>query len=327
MNENLSLHRSRNLLRIILASCLFMSFSFTLLLAQEITVSGTVSNSEDGSPLPGVNVHISGTSTGSITSIDGQYTLTVPGAGTNLVFSFVGFLTKEVRVGNQTVINVAMSPDSTHLSDIVVTALGVERDKREIPYAAQNVETANFSRARELNVVNSLQGRVAGMDLIRSSSGLGSATRVVLRGNRSIAGNNQPLYIVDGVPIQNGTWSILPYYRYIQYYWSSPDSENGGLQGGDGISNINPDDIVSITVLKSPNAAALYGSRAANGAIVITTRKGVAGRGIGVEFNTNSSIDKALILTRYQHVYGQGWDGVYYPYSEISWGLKWMGRW
>lgn len=142
----------------------------------------------------------------------------------------------------------------------------------------------------------------------------------------SIDGNNQPLYIVDGVPIQNGTWSILPYYRYIQYYWSSPDSENGGLQGGDGISNINPDDIVSITVLKSPNAAALYGSRAANGAIVITTRKGVAGRGIGVEFNTNSSIDKALILTRYQHVYGQGWDGVYYPFSEISWGPKMDGQ-
>ncbi|MEN8230274.1 MAG: SusC/RagA family TonB-linked outer membrane protein [Bacteroidota bacterium] len=214
---------------------------------------------------------------------------------------------------SDSVINVVKSSDMNQVSEVVVTAQGVERTKREIPYAVQAVETESFSLARELNVINSLQGRVAGMDLIRTSSGLSSASRVVLRGNRSIVGNNQPLYIVDGVPIHNSSFSV-------------PISDNGGVQGGDGISNINPDDIESITVLKGPNATALYGSRASNGAIVITTRKGIIRKGIGVEFNTHTSMEEAMLLYKFQHVYGQGAGGNYVKTSELGWGPKMEGQ-
>ena len=189
------------------------------------------------------------------------------------------------------VIDGVMESGLTAMDEVVVTSLGIKRDKRRITYSAQNVSTDELSVARELNVANSLQGRVAGIDVIRSSSGLGSATRVVLRGNRSIVGNNQPLYILDGVPINNTAWGV-------------PSSDRGGVQGGDGISNINPEDIESMTVLKGANAAALYGSRASNGAIVITTRKGVARKGIGVEFNTHTSMEEAMLLYKFQHVYG-----------------------
>ena len=151
------------------------------------------------------------------------------------------------------------------------------------------------------------------MDVTKSSAGVGSATRIVLRGNRSIAGNNQPLYIVDGVPIQN-------------FAWGTPTSENGGLQRQDGISDINPDDIASITVLKGPSATALYGSRANNGAIVIQTRRGSIKKGIGVEFNTNWSMDKAMILTKFQNEYGQGNGGAYIGNSEEGWGARMTGQ-
>ncbi|MEN8230277.1 MAG: SusC/RagA family TonB-linked outer membrane protein [Bacteroidota bacterium] len=242
------------------------------------------------------------------------------------VFGFT-LLSAQEAAGSDSLINEVKSPDKNQVSEVVVTALGIERDSRKIPYAIQSVETENFSQARELNVINSLQGRVAGMDLIRSSSGLASASRVLLRGNRSIVGNNQPLYIVDGVPFQNGTWSTAvsnysPWYRPL----SAPNSDIGGVQGGDGICNINPDDIESITVLKGANAAALYGSRASNGAIVITTRKGIIKKGIGVEFNTHASLEEAMLVYKFQHVYGQGSNGVYDPHAIWEWGPKMEGQ-
>jgi TonB-linked SusC/RagA family outer membrane protein len=237
----------------------------------------------------------------------------VPADATNLVYSFVGFRSQVIAIGNRSAIDIQMEEDITALDEIVVTAFGMEREKKAITYSAQNVETENLAKARELNVVNSLAGRVAGLDLTKSSAGVGSASRVILRGNRSIAGNNQPLYIVDGSPIQNNASS-------------NPRAENGGYQGGDGISDINPDDIESITVLKGPNATALYGARAANGAIVITTKKGAVNQGIGVIFNTNASIDKALILTNFQNVYGQGSKETYVKNAERSWGPKMTGQ-
>ncbi len=291
-----------------------ISLLFTgTLLAQELTVSGTVTSGEDGSPIPGVNVIIKGTSTGTATDLEGKYTIKVPGPETSLLFSYIGFITEEVQVGNSTVLDVVLEPDITQLSEVVVTSLGIKKEKREITYAAQNVKTKDLVEARESNVMNSLQGKVAGMDIIKSNNGPGSATRVVLRGNRSISGNNQPLYIVDGVPINNSTWS-------------SNTNENGGWQGSDGISNINPDDIASITVLKGPNATALYGSRAANGAVIITTKQGSARKGIGVQFNSNTSMEKPLILTKFQKVYGQGSKGVYSPSGELAWGPKMEGQ-
>lgn len=288
-------------------------FSVTSVLAQEVTVTGTVTDQQDGSLLPGVNILIEGTLTGTTTDAQGNYTIRVPGAETILNFTYVGYVTRQERVGNRSVIDITMSQDITQLSEVVVTSLGIEREKKEISYAAQNVSTDEIAEARELNVINSLSGKVAGLDVVRSSAGVGSASRVVLRGNRSIAGNNQPLYIVDGVPISN-------------FSWGTPDSENGGVQQGDGIGNINPDDIATVTVLKGPNATALYGSRANNGAIVITTKQGVARKGIGVEFNSNVSMDKALILTKFQNVYGQGNGGTYIGNSEEGWGPRMEGQ-
>ena len=281
--------------------------------AQQRTVTGTVTSSANDLPLPGVNVIVQGAATGTITNTEGWFSLDISAGDVSLQFSFIGYTSQVVEVGTSTVVDVSMKLSLTAIDEVVVTSLGIKREKRRITYSAQNVETDNIVQARELNVANSLQGKVAGLDVIKSSSGVGSASRVVLRGNRFITGNNQPLYIVDGVPVQN-------------FSWGTPNIEYGGLQGGDGISNINPDDIASITVLKGPNATALYGARANNGAIVLTTRRGSAGKGIGVEFNTNLSMDKALILTRFQDVYGQGNGGTYLQNSEEEWGPKMEGQ-
>jgi TonB-linked SusC/RagA family outer membrane protein len=273
--------------------------------AQQRTVTGTVRSDGDGLPLPGANVAVQGTFTGTITDLNGYYSLQIPDGDVSLQFSYIGFTPQLIPVGSSTVIDVMMAPSLSAIDEVVITSLGITREKKRITYSAQNVEAEKISQARELNPVNSLQGKVAGLDIIRSNSGVGSATRVLIRGNRSIAGNNQPLYIVDGVPFSNHSWG-----------------RTYGVQWEDGIGNLNPDDIATVTVLKGPNATALYGARASNGAVVITTKKGLTGKGIGVEFNTNFSMDKALILTRYQHVYGQGNGGVYIKNSEHGWGAK-----
>src|SRR5688500_4817385 len=185
-----------------------------------------------------------------------------------------------------------MSEDTRELGEVVVTAFGLEREKKSLTYTTQEVQTRELSQARELNVVNSLSGKVAGLSIGRTGSGVGAPSRVLLRGNRSIAGDSQPLYIVDGVPAGS-------------------------------ITNLNPDDIESINVLKGPNAAALYGNRANNGAIIVTTKKGTQGFSINV--NTSMMFDQPLLLTKYQYEYGQGLGGNYLPASEYSWGPRMDG--
>jgi TonB-linked SusC/RagA family outer membrane protein len=319
--------RIRFVKQLLVSASLLLTFN-VVAFSQQRTVTGTVTSSNDGLPLIGVNVIIQGTTTGAITDLEGHYSLDISGGEISLQFSYIGYETRIISVGNSTVINVQLVPSLLELDEVVITSLGIPREKKRITYAAQNVETDNISLARELNVANSLQGRVAGMDVIKSSAGVGSATRIVLRGIRSMANNNQPLYIVDGVPIQNFTWSG-PFFSDPNYNVlpkRTPDSEAGGVQSQDGIGNLNPDDIASITVLKGPNAVAVYGSRAANGAVVITTRQGAAREGIGVEFNTNCSVDRALVLTNYQQVYGQGNGGEYFKDSEEGWGPKMEGQ-
>lgn len=291
----------------------FMLFLSTVSFAQQRTITGTVTSSDDNLSLPGVNVFVQGTTTGTITDLDGKYTINVPGDDAVLQFSFIGYNTELVTVGSNSVIDMVLTASLVSLDEVVITSLGIAKEKKRITYSAQNVATDDLATARELNVANSMQGRIAGMDVTKSSSGVGGATRIVLRGNRSIAGNNQPLYIVDGVPIQN-------------FAWGTPSAEGGGVQRQDGISDINPDDIASITVLKGPSATALYGSRANNGAIVIATKQGSIQKGIGVEFNTNWSMDKAMILTKFQNEYGQGNGGVYVKTSEEGWGAKMNGQ-
>lgn len=263
-------------------------------MAQERTVTGTVTDGDANAPLPGVSVLVQGTSTGTVTDIDGKYSISVPSTGTTLVFSFLGYARQELPLGNSNVINVTLTPEDATLSEVVVTAFGLEREKKSLTYTTQDVGTRELSEARELNVMNSLSGKVAGLSITRAGSGVGAPTRVVLRGNRSISGDSQPLYIVDGVPAA-------------------------------GIETLNPDDIESINVLKGPNAAALYGSRANNGAIVVNTKKGASGR-LNVNVNTSFMFDDPILLTNFQNIYGQGSNGNYSPGSEFSWGPRMDGQ-
>ena len=267
----------RNVLRQCCLSALFLFAAAAGAWAQERTISGKVTSTEYSEPLPGVNVILKGTTQGTVTDIEGDYSLSVPdGAGT-LVFSFIGLESKEVAIGNQSTLNVSMSEDAQQLSEVVVTALGVEREERSLGYAVQEVKGEEFTQARETNVVNSLAGKVAGVQISGASGNIGGSSRILLRGINSISGDNQPLFVVDGTPIDNSNFN-------------SKDTQrgDGGRDYGNAIQDLNPDDIESISVLKGPSAAALYGSRASNGVILITTKKGTARKGIGVEINSRS---------------------------------------
>ena len=229
---------------------LFVAFMFIFVLfgsafAQERTITGTVNSAADGSSLPGVNVVVKGTSIGTITDANGRYSITVPSDAQTLAFSFVGMQTQEVNIGNSTVIDISMEVGVEALDEVIVTSLGIEREKKALGFSAQELEQEDLSSARELNVAHYLRGKVAGVQVANTSSGSGGSSVVTIRGNSSLTGSNQPLYVVDGVPITN--------YGH----------ETGGMWGdqdyGDGIGAINPEDVESMTVLKGPNASALYG--------------------------------------------------------------------
>ncbi|RYF22279.1 MAG: SusC/RagA family TonB-linked outer membrane protein [Flavobacteriales bacterium] len=287
-------------------------FGFQNLQAQT-TVKGTITDATSGIPIPGANVVVKGTKTSVSTDFDGKYSINVPSQSAVLVFSYVGSGTKEFPVGTQTTLNVSLGADTHQLGEVVVTALGIKREKKAVTYSAQNITVDEISQARSLNVANSLSGKVAGLNYSTTSNGVGSSSRITLRGNRSLNGNNQPLYVVDGVPISNGSTN------------TNPDIDTGGTTQPDGISNINPEDIASMTVLKGPSAAALYGNRASNGVIIITTKSGKAGK-TSVSLSSNFMASTAYNLTNFQNQYGQGDGGVYNPISVSSWGGKLDGR-
>jgi TonB-linked SusC/RagA family outer membrane protein len=276
---------------------------------QSKTVSG-VATDEQRIPLPGVSVTVKGTKTATQTNADGQFKIQAA-ASDQLIFSFIGFESKTLTIGNSSVFNVALQSSTIGLKDVVVTALGITKNKRNLTYATQTVAVEDLTKARDLNVANSLSGKVAGIDISRSSSGLGGSTRVTLRGDRSINGNNQALYVVDGIPIDNSG--------------GGPAQVGGGRDLGDGISSINPDDIDSINVLKGASATALYGSRAANGAIIITTKKGSSKKGIGVNYNVGFQMDTPNFLQKSQNEFGQGNLGNYNKSAEQSWGPRLNG--
>ncbi len=293
-----------------------------LLLAQtglaQVTVQGTVTDEKNES-LPGVSVLIKGIQTGTITDVAGRYALEVPDAEAVLIFSFVGFETVEERVGNRQTLDVTMRETQQQLQEVVVTALGIEREKRSLGYASQTVEGEELTVARETNVVNSLSGRVAGVQINQAGTGPGGTSKVVIRGLASIVGNNSPLFVVDGVPMSNP---------------QGGGAQFGGIDYGDGISNLNPDDIASINVLKGASATALYGSRGQNGVIMITTKQGRARKGIGVEFNTNFTAETPLVLPNFQNRFGRG-SGGNFPVDEngnfsnvtrVSWGERMRGQ-
>lgn len=268
--------------------------------AQEKTISGTVS--ESSGPLPGVSVLIKGTTQGTETDFDGKYTIKV-NKGDTLSFSYLGYKVVEKVVGNSNTINVTLKEDANVLEEIIVVgALGVERVEKSIGYAQQNLAGDELSTAVESNLVNSLGGKVSGIQITNSSGSVGASTRVVLRGPTSITGNNQPLYVIDGIPVNNSNFGNA--------------SGFGGVDLPSGISDINPDDIESISVLKGPNAAALFGIRATNGAIVITTKKGKSGQGLNVTYSSTLTMQNPLLLPNYQNSYGQGSNPTYFEFVD-----------
>src|SRR5687768_3928627 len=269
--------------------------------AQDMNVSGTVTDATDGIPIPGVNVIVKGTSNGTTTDTNGKYSLTVASSSSVLVFSFIGLSTQEVEVGTRQVIDVAMASDIMQLNEVVVTALGIERKRNELPYAAQQVTSEQLTATRNSNFVNALSGKVAGLD-VKTNNNMGGSTNVVIRGYKSITGNNQALFVIDGVPVSNANTN-------------STLQRNGGtgVDYGNAAADINPDNIASVNVLKGAAATALYGSRAANGVIMITTKKGKKDSfsvvvNSGVTFGT---IDKTTYAT-YQKEYGAGYNPGFY---------------
>jgi len=265
--------------------------SFSLIAQQQ--VSGNVTDAGNGDPLVGVSVLVVGSSTGTVTDYDGNYQIKAPENAT-LQFTYTGYNPREVEIGSQTTLNITLE-EGVALDEVVVTALGMERDKKALSYSVTEVDGGSFQEAREVNIANSLAGKVAGVNVSNIASGPQGSSRVVIRGNVSLTGNNQPLYVVDRIPIDNSGFGQAG-------LW-------GGSDEGDGTSSINPDDIETISVLKGANAAALYGSRASNGVILITTKSGKSGKGIGIELNSNYVFDTYLDLLDLQQEYGQGREG------------------
>jgi TonB-linked SusC/RagA family outer membrane protein len=266
-------------------------------LAQGKQVSGRVTSASESSALPGVTILVKGTTTGATTDADGRYSFNVPQDATTLVFSFIGYASQEIPIGNRSEINVQLETDVTSLSEVVVTALGIEKQQRELGYVTQKISSESLIQARETNVVNQLAGKIAGVTVVSSPSGIGGSSRVTIRGERSLNINaNQPLFVIDGMPINNN-------------FVGSSGRNNQEADYGNGAGFINPDDIESMTVLKGANASALYGSRAANGVVVITTKSGKNTKGLGISVNSNVTFDTPLRLPDYQNVYGQGLGG------------------
>ena len=260
------------------------------------TISGTVT-STDGEPLIGATIAVQGTTVGTTTELDGSFHLNVPDDATTLIVSYTGFVTQEVDISGRNIVTIQMESDVAQLNEVVVSALGISREKKSLGYAVTELDGSSVNTVKESNVASSLAGRVAGVVVYKNTSGVGGASRVIIRGNNSLSGNNEPLYVVDGIPIDNSNQA-----RGEEFEFRVPDF-------GNGISDINPDDIESISILKGPNAAALYGSRASNGVVLITTKSGAKGKGLGVSISSSSTFETPFILPEYQNEYGRGTDG------------------
>lgn len=288
-------------------------------LAQEITVRGQVVSADNGDPLPGATVLIQGTQRGTSTDTEGNYELNNVPANAKLVFSFTGYSNLTVAVDGRTTIDVELNPGVQRLDDVVVTAFGVERNKKALGYSVTEVSGDEFTEARTVNFGDAMQGKIAGVSVSNIGSGVGGSSRVIIRGNASLSGNNEPLYIIDGVPMDNSQLGSAG-------MW-------GGSDWGDGLTSINPDDIESVNILKGGTAAALYGSRASNGVVLITTKSGAAsageGQGIGVEFNSNTTFERFVNTYDFQTEYGHGTNGNKpataeqgAEYGGVAWGAR-----
>ncbi|MEA4935594.1 MAG: SusC/RagA family TonB-linked outer membrane protein [Paludibacter sp.] len=309
----------------IMLIALLSVFTVSMVVAQSAyVVQGSVIEASDKSPLPGVNVIIKGTNQGVVTDISGHFTIRITKQGkTTLVFSMVGYESKEVEVSQGTTLNITLNETSTMINEVVVTALGINRESKSLGYARQSVEVESMTQTRSANLTNMLAGKVAGVNVIAGASATGS-TRIEIRGSKSLTGNNQPLFVVDGVIIQNDM------------------GQQGDLDYGNIASNINPDDIESMEVLKGANAAALYGSDAANGVILITTKKAKISKELGVSYGLNMMWNTIYQYPEFQNIYGGGQSfrlgenntyrdltqpnvSLMLPYRGKSWGIPMIG--
>ena len=296
--------RARLLLLIILSG-LLLPQAF----AQERTVSGKVTAAENGDALPGVNVVVKGTTNGTVTDVDGNYKLAVDASATTLVYSFIGLATLEVPIGGRSVIDVQLSSDDIRLDEIVVTAVGIEREKKALGYSVENISADQVAQKSEPDVLRALQGKVPGVNITGSTGLPGSATRITIRGASSFLGNNEPLFVVDGTPYNNQQFTT-----YNQL--------TGGGAYANALATLDPNNIESITVLKGAAAAALYGSRAANGVVLVTTKAGssrASRKKLEVTFNSSYSVEEIANLPEYQNLYGNGTE-FQYQNSNGSWG-------
>ncbi|TAE40312.1 MAG: SusC/RagA family TonB-linked outer membrane protein [Runella slithyformis] len=301
----------RILLGLGLLFCCFWSAS-----AQQKIIRGKVTAAEDGTTLPGVSVVVKGSTTGTVTDGQGSYQLNLPETAKTLVFSFVGYASQEINIGNASTIDAKLGADTKQLSEVVVTAAGIQREKKALGYSVSTIKSSQLQQVSEPDPLRALSGKVAGVNIQGSGGAAGGATNITIRGNSSLSNNNQPLFVVDGVPFDNSTFNT-----------------DGGFSAGATFTNrafdLDPNNIESMTVLKGAAAAALYGSRAANGAIIITTKNGKikSKKGLEIAYNTSYSTEKIAASPEYQTTYGQGteWDtrlGVFgswgAPYSAID---------
>ena len=270
---------------------LFVLLSITMGMAQNRTVTGTVQDGT-GNGLPGVSFLVKGTNNGGATDASGKFRVNVGSDNATLVFSSIGFLGKEVSVGNASILNVTLEEDTKLLNEVVVTGFGMTQETRKLAYAAQTIQGNDITRANNANIVNSLQGKVAGVMINQGTGGPMSSSRIRIRGNASLSPNSQPLFVVDGVLIRPGT--------------TGADSWGAGQDFGNIMKNINPDNIESMTVLKGSAASALYGSEALNGVVVVQTKKGRTQQGIGVTYNLTTSFENAYKFLDLQDQYGAG---------------------
>ncbi|MBA7666266.1 TonB-dependent receptor P3 [subsurface metagenome] len=301
-----------------ISRCKYIGFFLTaflyssLLQAQQRVISGTVTSAGDNLPVPGVTVVIKGTTQGTITDLDGFYSIDIISDTASLEYRFVGMETQYMVVGDRVTIDIVLKPEVYTVDEVVVTALGISRDAKSLGYSVTAVNSEELTEGNNRSVLNALQGKVAGVDITSASGAPGASTRILVRGVSSLTGSNQPLFVIDGVPVNNSQ--------------SGSSSINGGTDFGNKVNDLNPEDIESVSILKGASGTALYGSRAANGVIVITTKGGEKSKKTQVTFNSSLTFERPLRLVQYQNEYGQGIYGNHVLYENTSWGPKFDHR-
>ncbi|MGO3807391.1 MAG: TonB-dependent receptor plug domain-containing protein, partial [Sphingobacterium sp.] len=290
------------------AICLMTTLICGHAYAQTVALKGIVKDANTLQPITGASISTPDKSQSTSSGEQGEFSLSVENSVKSLEVTFVGYLSQTVETSNSSNLEVFLSPADEELEEVVVTALGISREQKSLTYSTQQLKGDELTRAKGTNLINSINGKVAGVNITSSSSGIGGSAKVVLRGNKSASGSNQVLYVVDGVPLNNNSVG------------SQPGNVFGGERdSGDPIAMINPEDIESMSVLKGASAAALYGSQAANGVILITTKSGKNGR-TSIDFSSSAQIETPATLPKFQNNYGQGMDGQTDVNSVNSWG-------